>query len=96
MKFDWKDMERGNISQSVGGRIIMPYLQKKRSNDVRKLSWYFLLNRHIKYSQLYYFKDYSPLWLQELEIISVGLGLENLLQTISIQTITGKDETIWS
>lgn len=32
MKGDREDMERGNISQSVGGR---------RATDVRKLLWYF-------------------------------------------------------
>jgi hypothetical protein len=38
----------------------------------------------------------NPLWRQVLEIISVGLGLENLLQTISsVRQLTGK-ERMWS
>jgi hypothetical protein len=45
-----------------------------------------LLNTVHKYSQLYYFKDYNPLWRQVLKMIRVGLGLKSLFQTIYIQS----------
>jgi hypothetical protein len=48
MEVDSKDMERGNIFQSLGGRVNMPYLEKRRSNYARKLSWYFFAEHGIK------------------------------------------------
>jgi hypothetical protein len=54
-------MEGRNTSQLVGGRFIMPYLQKRRSNYVQKLSWYFLLNTEYKVFSVTLFQTLQPI-----------------------------------
>lgn len=61
-----------------------PIYKKRRLKMCTNCHDISFLNMVCKYSQLYCFKDYNPLLGQVMGIIGVGLGLESLLQAITV------------